>query len=219
MAFALFSFWRSSAAYRARIALALKGLDYKVVPTDLGNKEEVEGAYKEVNPQGKVPTLKHDDFVLPQSLAIVEYLEDIKPEPSLLPADPKDRAIARAMAEMIACDVHPLNNNAVLQYLRHELNVEKPAITDWYFHWLMLGFRGVETLLERHKHPGRFAFEDRPTIFEIFLVPQLVNARLWDFPLDAYPNMLVIEAACREHDAFTLTAPPRQPDAPPGVEL
>lgn len=218
MSLTLFSFWRSSAAYRARIALALKGLDYDVAPTDLGKPDYREGPYRQVNPQGKVPTLKHDEFILPQSQAIVEYLEDIKPEPSVLPADPRDRATARAMAEMIACDIHPLNNNAVLQYLRHELNVEKPAITDWYFHWLALGFNGVETLLGRHKHPGRFAFDDRPTIFEIFLVPQMLNARLWDFPLDAYPIMLAIDAACQELDAFTLTAPPRQPDAPPGVE-
>ncbi len=218
MSLTLFSFWRSSAAYRARIALALKGLDYEIAPTDLGSPDYREGPYKDVNPQRKVPTLKHGDFILPQTLAIVEYLEEIKPEPSLLPSDPKDRAVARAMAEMIACDIHPLNNSSVLKFLRRDLNVEKSEITKWYHHWLTEGFIGIEAMLGRHKHPGRFAFEDRPTIFEVFLVPQVLNARLWDFPLDPYPGIVAVDAACQEHEAFTVTAPPRQPDAPPGVE-
>ena len=218
MSLTLFSFWRSSAAYRARIALALKGLDFEIVPTDLGSPDYREGSYKEVNPQRKVPTLQHDDFILPQTLAIVEYLEEIKPEPTILPRDPRDRALSRSMAEMIACDIHPLNNSSVLRFMRKDLGVEKSALTTWYHHWLTEGFTGVEGMLARHQKSGPFAFDGRPTIFEIFLVPQVVNARLWDFPLDPYPRIVAIDAACREHDAFKLTAPPRQPDAPPGVE-
>lgn len=218
MAMTLYSFWRSSAAYRARIALALKGLDYDIVPTDLAADGQRKESYRAVNPQGKVPTLVDGDFILPQTLAIVEYLEEVQPAPSLFPEDRRDRALARSMAEMIACDIHPLNNSSVLKFLRRELGVEKSALTTWYHHWLTEGFTGIEGLVARHKKPGRFAFGDRPTVFEIFLVPQVLNARLWEFPLEPYPRIVEIDAACREHDAFTLTAPPRQPDAPEGAE-
>lgn len=218
MSITLYSFWRSSAAYRARIALALKGLDYDVVPTDMSKGRQRNESYRAVNPQCKVPTLQDGDFILPQTLAMVEYLEEIKPEPTVLPKDRQQRAISRAMAGMIACDIHPVNNSAVLQYLRRELSVTKESLSRWYHHWLEEGFTGVEALLRRHSPAGRFAFDDRPTIFEIFLVPQVVNAQLWEFPLDPYPRIRAINAACLELDAFTLTAPPRQPDAPPGVE-
>lgn len=219
MAITLYSFWRSSAAYRARIALALKGLEYDYVSIDLSDDSQREGDYSTVNPQRKVPTLVHDGFVLPQTLSIVEYLEELQPDPSLFPKDRQDRALSRAMAEMIACDIHPLNNSSVLKFMRRDLGVEKSALSTWYHHWLTEGFAGVEGLLARHQKSGPLAFGQQPTIFEIFLVPQIVNARLWEFPLDPYPRIVAIDAACRELDAFTETAPPRQPDAPPGVEL
>lgn len=218
MALTLYSFWRSSASYRVRIALALKGLEYTVIPTDLSAGGQRDDAYRAVNPQRKVPTFVDGDFILPQTLAIVEYLEEIQPEPSLLPRNARDRALARSMAEMIACDIHPLNNSSVLQFLRNQFGVGKAGARNWYHHWLAEGFSGIEALLERHKHPGLFAFDDRPTIFEVFLVPQVLNARLWDFPLKPYKRILEIDAECLKLDAFIKSAPPRQPDAPSGVE-
>jgi maleylacetoacetate isomerase len=215
MALTLYGYWRSSAAYRARIALALKGLDYTNIPINLRAGGQSDASYRAVNPQRKVPTLVDDDFILPQSLAIIEYLEESKPEPSLLPATVRDRAVARSMAEMIACDIHPLNNVAVLRYLKKQFGCEDDAIRVWYHHWLEEGLGAVEAMLKRHKQPGRFAFEDRPTIVEIFLAPQVVNARVWNYSLEPYPLISGIDAECQKLDAFTMSAPSGQPDAPP----
>jgi maleylacetoacetate isomerase/maleylpyruvate isomerase len=205
----LYTYFRSSAAYRLRIALNLKGLAYEGVPVNLLKGEHREEAYRAVNPQGRVPALDIGGTTLVQSPAILEYLEEMHPEPPLLPADPLARARVRAAAMVIGCDIHPLNNLGPLKYLKNPLGHEQAEIDAWIGHWIAQGFAALETMLE----PSPFCFGDRPGLADVYLVPQVFNARRFKVPLDAYPRILAADAACAEHEAFRAAAPENQPDA------
>jgi maleylacetoacetate isomerase len=205
----LYSDFRSSAAYRVRIALNLKGLAFETMPIDLLKGRQSDPAFTVVNPQGRVPVLAVGGEVLIQSPAILEFLEETQPSPPLLPAEPLQRARVRAVCALIACDIHPLNNLAVLRYLKRQLGHEQAAIDAWYAHWIVQGFTAVERLLQ----PGPFAFGAEPNLADVYLVPQVTNARRIKLALDAYPTIRAVDAACRSLDAFAAAAPERQPDA------
>jgi maleylacetoacetate isomerase len=209
----LYSYWRSSAAYRVRIALNLKGLAYRQVPVHLvkdGGQQHA-ADYKALNPQGLVPLLVDGEHRIPQSLAIIEYLEEVFPVPALLPSDTADRALVRALALHIACDIHPLNNLRVLQYLSGTLGLEDEAKNAWYRHWVATGLAAVEQGLEAFS--GRLSLGQRPGYLEACLVPQVYNARRFDCDLQAYPRILDMVARCEGLDAFKHAAPEAQPDA------
>ena len=213
----LYSYFRSSAAYRVRIALALKGLAYETVPVHLvkdGGQQHASG-YRSANPQGLVPALQPAEGgpVLAQSLAIMEYLDEVHPQPALLPADALGRARVRALAQMVACEIHPLNNLRVLQYLTQELGVSGAQKDAWYAHWVALGLQAVEDSLARSPDTGRFCHGDSPGLADCCLVPQVFNARRFNCALDAYPTILRIVAACEALPAFQEAAPGAQPDA------
>jgi maleylacetoacetate isomerase len=208
----LYSYFRSSAAYRVRIALNLKGIAYETVPIHLikdgGRNKRPE--FRAVNPQMRVPVLVTDDGkVLIQSLAIMEYLDETHPEPALLPKEPLARAKVRGIAELIACDIHPLNNTSPLRYLKHEMHQEQSAIDAWYHHWIITGFEALETLLE----PGPYACGSKVTLADLCLVPQVANARRLKVPLDKFPKIAGVDAACLALPAFDRARPENQPDA------
>ncbi|HEB95312.1 MAG TPA: maleylacetoacetate isomerase [Sedimenticola thiotaurini] len=209
----LYDYFRSSAAYRIRIALNLKGIDYRQIPVDLLRGDDREAAYRAVNPQGLVPALDDGDTLITQSVAICEYLEETHPEPPLLPGDSRDRARIRAIALMVACDIHPLNNLRVLARLTGALGVDEERKLAWYRHWIEEGFRAIETLLQRPERNGPFCHGDRPTMADLFLIPQLYNARRFDVDLAPYPDIRAVEAACSEIEAFERARPEHQPDA------
>ncbi|PZW40171.1 maleylacetoacetate isomerase [Pseudomonas sp. URMO17WK12:I2] len=212
----LYGYWRSSAAYRVRIALNLKGLAYRQVPVHLvrdGGEQNGE-AYQALNPQGLVPLLGDEEnggAPIAQSLAIIEYLEEIFPVPAILPADPVERAQVRAVALHLACDVHPLNNLRVLQYLGRELGVDDAAKNAWYRHWVAAGLAAVEQGLAAYG--DTFSLGTRPGYLEACLIPQVYNARRFDCDLDAYPRILALTARCEALEAFRHAAPDAQPDA------
>ena len=208
----LYSYFRSSAAYRVRIALNLKGIAYETVPVHLvkdgGHNRRPE--YRAVNPQMRVPALVlGSGEVLIQSPAIIEYLDETQPDPPFLPKDPIARAKARALATIVACDIHPLNNTSPLRYLKRAMHQEQSAIDAWYHHWVTEGFEALEALLE----PGPYCCGSAVTIADIFLVPQINNARRLKVPLDKFPKIVAIEAACLALPAFDRARPENQPDA------
>ncbi len=208
----LYSFFRSSAAYRVRIALALKGLAFETIAIHLQKDggQNLKPDYRAVNPQMRVPTLMLDSgALLTQSLAIVEYLDEIHPQPPLLPRDALERAKVRALAQLIACDIHPLNNVAPLRYLKNQLGQDQAKIDAWYHHWVIAGFDALETMLGS----GRYCFGDTVTLADICLVPQVANARRLKVPLDKYPRIVAIDAACAKLPAFDQARPENQPDA------
>jgi maleylacetoacetate isomerase len=205
----LYTYFRSSAAYRVRIALNLKGVAYDAMPVNLLKGEHRDEAYRVVNPHGRLPALDLGDRVLVQSPAILEYLDEVYPEPPLLPGDPVQRARIRAVASLVGCDIHPLNNLAVLSYIKRQLGHDQATVDEWYAHWIHQGFEAIETMIE----PGPFAFGPQPTLADIYLVPQIFNARRFNIPLDAYPNIVSVESACAAQPAFQEAAPARQPDA------
>lgn len=211
----LYSYFRSSAAYRVRIALNLKGLTAELIPIHLlkdGGQQHKQD-YRDINPTGLVPTLVDDDFTLGQSMAIIEYLDETHPEPALLPSDAKERARVRALAQLIACDIHPLNNLRVLRYLKHTLNINDAGRDQWYRHWVQLGLEGLEAMLVDSPHTGRFCHGDQPGYADLVLVPQVANARRFDCDLSAMPNVVRIDAECSHLDAFIKAAPENQPDS------
>jgi maleylacetoacetate isomerase len=213
----LYTYFRSSAAYRVRIALNLKGLPYEAVPVHLVRSEENAPAYRALSPLGTVPALVADESeggsALTQSLAIVEYLDEIHPRPALLPDDPLGRARVRALALTIACDIHPLNNLRVLNYLKQNLGVGEEQKNAWYRHWVAEGLMACERLLAGHPATGAYCHGDAPTVADCCLVPQVFNARRFDCPLDEMPTIRRIVARCEELPAFAAAAPHNQPDA------
>ena len=212
----LYSYWRSSAAYRVRIGLNLKGLPYDIVPVHLvrDGGQQHSDAYRVLNPQELVPTLGHGQRRLTQSLAILEYLDEVWPTPPLLPATARERQRVRALALLVACDVHPLNNLRVLQYFEHEWNVPQPERDQWVKHWIEDGFRAAEALLAEHPSTGDFCEGEMPTLADCCLVPQVYNARRFGVDLAPYPTIRRIEAACLALPAFDAARPENQPDAP-----
>jgi len=208
----LYSYFRSSAAYRVRIAFNLKGLSYETVPIHLQKEggQQLKPDYRAVNPQMRVPTLKLDSGeLLTQSLAIIEYLDEVHPQPALLPRDPVDRAKVRALAQLIACDIHPINNLAPLRYLKNELGQDQAKIDAWYHHWVLAGFDAIEAMVQ----PEPYAFGVDVTLADICLVPQVANARRLKVPLERFPKLVAIDAACAALPAFQKARPENQPDA------
>ena len=211
----LYGYFRSSAAYRVRIALALKGLAHEDRAVNLRLGDQWTPEYRQTNPQALVPALVTEGQTLTQSLAIIEYLDETHPEPPLLPKAPLERARVRALAMMIACDIHPLNNLRVTHYLADPLDQNEAVCQRWSQHWLGLGFAAIEQDLASSRFTGRFCHGDRPSLADLCLIPQLYNARRVAAPLDAYPTILRIDAACREQPAFQSARPEAQPDTPP----
>lgn len=207
----LYNYFRSSASYRVRIALALKGLAYDYKPVHLAKNEQFSESYQAVSASRLVPLLHDGDHWLTQSLAILEYLDETHPEPPLLPRDPAGRARVRALALDIACEIHPLNNLRVLRYLVHDLKVPEDDKQRWYRHWVETGLEVVERQLAAR--PTRFCHGDRPTIADCVLVPQIFNARRFDCRLDHVPNVVRVFDACMALPAFAETEPSKCPDA------
>ncbi|MFN8722845.1 MAG: maleylacetoacetate isomerase [Rhodospirillales bacterium] len=208
----LHTFFRSSAAYRVRIGLNLKGLAAEMVPVHLRRNEQHSVDFARTNPQHFVPALEDGPAVLTQSLAILEYLEETHPEPPLLPPDPVGRARVRALALAIACDIHPLNNLRVLRYLQKDLALAEPARDAWARHWIEEGFAAIEAML-REGPAGAFCHGDAPTLADVCLVPQVANAHRVTTDLSPYPIIRRIDETCRGLPAFAAAAPGNQPDA------
>jgi maleylpyruvate isomerase len=207
----LYDYFRSSAAFRVRIALEWKGLEYERRRIHLRKGEQGAPGYREVNPQGLVPTLVVDGRHFTQSLAIIEYLDDRHPDPPLMPKGAEDRAWVRSIAMAIACDIHPIDNTRVMAYLQQELQVSDAARDDWYRHWIRLGFEAIETRLT--EHAGRHCFGDTPTLADICLVPQVFNSQRVKLDLAPYPRIRAIFDACMALPAFDRAQPAKQPDA------
>ena len=208
----LYSYFRSSAAYRVRIALALKGLVYKMAPINLLTGEQRGKSYKATNPQGLLPALRDGDTVLTQSLAIIEYLDEKHPLPPLLPGDRICRALVRSLAQQIAIDIHPLNNLRVLTYLENDLGQDIAARNIWYRHWITEGFEAIESSLRELGSNGHFCLGDTPGLADICLIPQVYNARRFHCELSPYPLILAIDEHCSRLRSFQLAAPENQPD-------
>lgn len=205
----LYSFFRSSAAYRVRIGLGLKGLPYETIPVSLVENAHRRESYRAVNPQRRVPVLQLDDGnILLQSIAILEYLDEVYPQNPLLPEDPLERAKVRAAAQIVNSDIHPLNNSGTQARLKSQFGADDTAIHTWMAHWIYEGFSAIERLLE----PGPFAFGDQITIADICIVPQVYNARRFHIPLSDFPRLIAVEASARQHPAFAAAAPEMQPD-------
>ncbi len=215
MAIKLFSYWRSSAAYRVRIALDLKKLDYETVPVSLApdDAEHRQDAYRRINPQMLVPFLDDGHVAVGQSQAILEYLEEAYPLPPLLPDSSEGRARVRSFCNLISCDIHPLNNLRVMMYLQEPLGVSTEQCDEWYAHWIAEGFQAAEQLASASKDDGPYVFGANVTLADVLLVPQIYNARRFNVPLDAYPRLLEIDEACNELPPFQQAAPDQQPDS------
>ena len=211
----LYGYFRSSAAFRVRIALNLKGLTYDTAPIHLRRNEQNQPDYRSVNPQGLVPALENGGLTLIQSMAILEYLDEIHPEPPFLPKQPADRARVRALADIVACDIHPVNNLRVLRYLMRELGHDEAAIAQWYNHWIAAGFEALEPLLAHDARTGKFCHGDSPGLADIALVPQVVNAERYRLDLAQFPTLVRIYENCVRLEPFTAAHPRNQPDYEP----
>lgn len=210
----LYGYFRSSTSYRTRIAMNLKGLDYDYIAVNLAQDEQLEVAFQSINPQGLVPVLQADDLLLYQSPAILEWLEDIYPDTPLLPKDAAGRMQVRALSAIIGCDIHPLNNRRILQYLRNELSVDEDAVLAWCSRWMKEGFDALEKRLANDKTRGKFCYGNHPTFADCYLIPQVSSARRFKVDLSAYPNIVEIDTHCRTLKAFADADPMVQPDAP-----
>ena len=207
----LYSYFRSSAAFRLRIALNLKGLDYEILPVNLLQAEQKAPGYMALNPQGLVPALEMPDGgVLGQSVALLEWLEETYPEPAFLPTEPGLRARVRSVVNSICCDIHPICNIAVTNYLKDHFDAAPGDITGWYTAWMHRGFSAIEKMV---RQDSEFCFGDTPGMADIFLVPQFYNARRFDIPLDEFPTLCRIEGRCKSLPAFADAAPEQQPDS------
>jgi maleylacetoacetate isomerase len=209
----LYNYFRSSAAYRVRIALALKGLSYDYVSVHLAKGEQYSPEFTAINPQSLVPVLEEDGHLLYQSLAIMQYLDETHPEPPLLPRDPLERNRVRSLALITACEIHPLNNPRVLNYLTGKLGISEEQKMQWYHHWVKTGFGALEKRLAGETGTGRFCHGDTPGFADCVLVPQVANARRFKVELDAFPTILRINDECQKLEAFQQAAPENQPDA------
>ncbi len=212
----IYSYFRSSASYRVRIALNLKGLAYDIVPVHLlrDGGEQLSPEYRQLNPDALVPSLQLDDgAVITQSLAIIEYLEERYPEPALLPKDALDRAWLRSLALAIACDIHPLNNLRILRYLTGEMQLSEDDKNRWYRHWCEQGLAAIEQVLATDARVGRYCYGDTPSLADCFLVPQVANAQRMHCDLSAMPTVIRINDACLQLPAFIDASPSKQPDA------
>lgn len=213
MTIELHGYFRSSAAYRVRIALNLKGLEYIQHSVHLRKGEQQNELFREMNPQGLVPVLTDESNTLTQSVAIIEYLDSQYREPSLLPLNELDRAYVRSIALAIACDIHPLNNLRVLNYLQNNLQASETQVKDWYRHWIATEFEALEMKLRKDQRRGKFCYGNSPTLADVCLVPQVANARRFDCDLTDYPVLVEIDARCNELEAFARAKPENQPDA------
>ena len=216
----LYSYWRSSAAYRVRIGLNLKELTYTTVPVHLlqDGGQQHHPSYQRLNPQELVPTLVHGERHLTQSLAILEYIDECFPQPALLPHEVHQRQQVRALAQLVACDIHPLNNLRVLQYVEREWAQPAPAREQWVRHWMAQGFSAFEALLAQQARPGDFCFGNQPTLADCCLIPQLYNAHRFAVSLQPFPLIQRIEANCMALPAFIAAHPDQQPDAPAATQ-
>jgi len=209
----LYNYFRSSASYRVRIALELKGLDWTYLPVHLVKNEQLQPPYADIAPARLVPMLRDGDVLLPQSLAIIEYLDETHPEPPLLPRSPAERARVRSLAFDIACEIHPLNNLRVLRYLVHEMEVSAEKKDAWYRHWVETGLGAVERQLAGHPSTGVYCHGDTPTLADCVLVPQVFNAQRFDTGLAHVPTVMRVFEACMQHPAFIAAQPSNCPDA------
>ena len=213
MSLKLYNFFRSGTSHRLRIALGIKGIATDYVAVDLRTEEHLQSAFKAINPQGFVPVLDTGEQILTQSPAIIEWLEEKYPTPALLPVDINDRAKVRAMAAIIGCDVHPINNRRILEYLRHQLKASDEVVNAWCSTWITEGFNAYEALLAADKNRGAYSFGNSPTLADVYLIPQIESARRFKVDLSQWPLIGKVEAACMQLDAYKNASPMLQPDA------
>jgi len=211
----LYGYWRSTAAYRVRIALNLKQIAYSQESVHLikDGGEQHKPEYKALNPQELVPTLVDGDVIIGQSMAILEYLEEKYPKPSLLPQDLKSRAFVRQLCQLVACDIHPLNNLRVLNYISQDLEISEAKKESWYHHWLRKGFQAYEELLKQRAIEGTYSLGEELSLADACLIPQLYNANRFNFPMDEFPRLLAINENCLQLERFQNAVPENQPDA------
>ena len=209
----LYNFFRSGTSHRLRIALNLKGLPVDYIPVDLRTEQHLKDEFKAINPQGLVPALVDGERVMTQSPAIIEWLEERHPTPALLPTNPEQRAQVRALAAIVGCDVHPINNRRILEYLRHQLKADEAAINAWCATWITAGFDAFEALLSADPARGEFCFGGQPGLADVYLVPQVESARRFKVDMARWPLISAVDAACMKLDAFQKAAPLQQPDA------
>lgn len=209
----LYNYFRSGTSHRLRIALHLKGLKTEYIAVDLRHEEHLGSDFKALNPQGLVPALISNGKVLIQSPSIIEWLEETHPTPALLPTAPDDRAYVRALAAIVGCDIHPINNRRILEYLRHKFITDENAINEWCSEWISDGFNAYESMIASDKSRASFSFGNTPTIADVYLIPQIDSARRFKVDLSKWPLILDIETACLKIEAFQKAAPKSQPDA------
>jgi maleylpyruvate isomerase len=209
----LYNFFRSGTSHRLRVALNLKGLEAEYIPVDLRSEEHLGPAYRALNPQGLVPALEQDGKLLIQSPAIIEWLEERHPQPPLLPAEPEARARVRALAAIVGCDIHPVNNRRILEYLRHRFGADEAAVNAWCATWITAGFDAIEALLAADRERSDFCHGHAPTLADCYLVPQVESARRFKLDLSPWPHIRAVDQACAGLEAFARAAPAQQPDA------
>lgn len=209
----LYTFFRSGTSHRLRIALNLKGLSYEQIAVDLRREQHLTAQYKAINPQQLVPALEVDGLLLTQSPAIIEWLEERHPQPPLLPADTDSRARVRALAAIVGCDIHPVNNRRILEALRHRFGADDDAVNDWCATWIAAGFDAFEAIVDAHDRPGPYAFGEQPTLADVYLVPQVESARRFKVDISRWPRIAAIDRTCGGLEAFSKAVPTVQPDS------